>query len=88
MDLKGVFDEEAEFNRKHDMVKIAIQDEIDSIRDYLASMGEAIKIVEKSTESTTESMKTFTNASDTPIASHKVKAAKRRKQKRKNGGPR
>lgn len=66
----------------HDeMTYIDVGQEIEEIKKRLIEMGEYGK-------QTTESMKTFTDSSDRPIAARKVKAAKRRKQKRKNGGPR
>lgn len=63
------------------ITKIDISQEIEEIKQRLIEMGEYGR-------TTTESMKTFTDSSDRPIAAHKIKAAKRRKQKRKNGGPR
>lgn len=64
------------------MIRIRVQEEIDAIKAYLAQAGESAAVASMA-------MQTFTESSgDRPIAKHKVIAAKRRKQKRKNGGPR
>lgn len=63
------------------MVSIDLGQEIELIRKRLLEMGESV-------ETTTKPVEEFQIVNRHAIAAHKVKAAKKRKQKRKSGGPR
>lgn len=64
-----------------EMVSIDLGQEIELIRKRLLEMGESV-------ETASESTQKLQTANHHEIAAHKVKAAKKRKQKRKSGGPR
>lgn len=60
---------------------IDLGQEIELIRKRLLEMGESV-------ETTTKPVEEFQTVNHHAIAAHKIKAAKKRKQKRKSGGPR
>lgn len=67
------------------MTSISLATEIEAIKNRLIEMGEPIERVTRSMNDFNDTME---DLGDKPMAPYKVKRAKARKKKRKNGGPR